>query len=409
MEKIAASVAGESRINNPQILDRLTAVARLGESLAGSAAEVPTADLFGHLFALKGIMERHPLADIDPDSDEPIGEALRAHDGLGNIKLALDKAIGAARLAGFKAPPGEDDEKLKSVPRSQLGTKAIAENVEQLDRVNADLEALRSAAHEDAPEHAHEETPSGDLPREMVDNFADRVEVKVGLAKLELANESDIDVGAVRRHVEDIDALATVFSQTAAAMRRVLARRVQEAAGALKRSADVAVTMVRRLVSLLRGGKRPPRPGDLIHDAPFAPQLVVVPAGSFMMGSPVSEKDRLNSEGPQHLVTIGSPFAVGRFAVTFDEWDEAYRRGGVEHNPGDEGWGPGAVAGDQCVMGGCPSLCGLDVAGDRQELPAALGSGVGVLRKGGDRGALLVGGTDLHRQGQLRWQLHIRE
>jgi formylglycine-generating enzyme required for sulfatase activity len=68
------------------------------------------------------------------------------------------------------------------------------------------------------------------------------------------------------------------------------------------------------------------------HEA--GPDMVVVPAGKFRMGS--SKYD----ERPKHKVTIARPFAVGRFAVTFDEWT-AYVRGGLNHNPGDEGWGRG--------------------------------------------------------------------
>ena len=51
-------------------------------------------------------------------------------------------------------------------------------------------------------------------------------------------------------------------------------------------------------------------------DHPAGPEMVVVPAGSFMMGSPESEPQRWDGEGPQHKITIGKPFAVGRHAVT---------------------------------------------------------------------------------------------
>ncbi len=48
--------------------------------------------------------------------------------------------------------------------------------------------------------------------------------------------------------------------------------------------------------------------------------MVVVPAGSFSMGSPSGEKGREGNEGPQHDVTIGRPFAVGKFHVTVDQF-----------------------------------------------------------------------------------------
>ena len=71
------------------------------------------------------------------------------------------------------------------------------------------------------------------------------------------------------------------------------------------------------------------------------PEMVVVPAGSFMMGSPGSEEGRDDIEGPQRKVTIARPFAVGKYEVTFAEWDACVAAGGCKHNPDDEGWGRG--------------------------------------------------------------------
>jgi formylglycine-generating enzyme required for sulfatase activity len=51
------------------------------------------------------------------------------------------------------------------------------------------------------------------------------------------------------------------------------------------------------------------------------PEMVVIPAGKFVMGSPDNEQDRSDSEGPQHEVIIAKPIAVSRFEVTFDDWD----------------------------------------------------------------------------------------
>jgi len=61
--------------------------------------------------------------------------------------------------------------------------------------------------------------------------------------------------------------------------------------------------------------------------------MVVVPAGSFMMGSPASDRDRLDNEGPQHKVTIANSLAVGKYEVTFAEWDACVAAGGCKHNP----------------------------------------------------------------------------
>ena len=82
--------------------------------------------------------------------------------------------------------------------------------------------------------------------------------------------------------------------------------------------------------------------GDVFRDCPDCPEMVVVPAGSFTMGSPPSEEGRSDSEGPQHEVTIGSKFAVGVYEVTFDEWDACVSGGGCGgYRPDDEGWGRG--------------------------------------------------------------------
>jgi formylglycine-generating enzyme required for sulfatase activity len=52
----------------------------------------------------------------------------------------------------------------------------------------------------------------------------------------------------------------------------------------------------------------------------WIPEMVPVPAGTFLLGSPPDEPRRLEVEGPQQTVRIGTPFAVGRFAVTVDQF-----------------------------------------------------------------------------------------
>lgn len=79
-------------------------------------------------------------------------------------------------------------------------------------------------------------------------------------------------------------------------------------------------------------------PGTVFRDCAVCPEMVVVPAGSFIMGSPTGEG--WEQEMPQHQVSIGSPFAVGVYEVTFAEWDACVSAGACGgYRPDDEGWG----------------------------------------------------------------------
>jgi formylglycine-generating enzyme required for sulfatase activity len=70
------------------------------------------------------------------------------------------------------------------------------------------------------------------------------------------------------------------------------------------------------------------------------PEMIVIPAGEFMMGSAETEKDRYDDEGPQHNVTIAKPFAVSKFDVTFADWDACVSVGGCPQ-VSDSGFGRG--------------------------------------------------------------------
>ena len=59
---------------------------------------------------------------------------------------------------------------------------------------------------------------------------------------------------------------------------------------------------------------------DQLGDGSLGPEMVIVPAGSFMMGSPEGEEGREKNEGPQRLVTIGKPFKMGVNEVTAGEF-----------------------------------------------------------------------------------------
>ncbi|MGE4063668.1 MAG: formylglycine-generating enzyme family protein [Rhodospirillaceae bacterium] len=79
---------------------------------------------------------------------------------------------------------------------------------------------------------------------------------------------------------------------------------------------------------------------ETFRDCGDCPEMIVIPAGSFRMGS--SQQELNNNEGPQRTVTIRKPFAVGIYAVTFQEWGACVAGGGCNsYVPPDEGWGRG--------------------------------------------------------------------
>jgi formylglycine-generating enzyme required for sulfatase activity len=81
--------------------------------------------------------------------------------------------------------------------------------------------------------------------------------------------------------------------------------------------------------------------GENFKECDSCPEMVVLPPGEVMMGSPETEKDRDRDEGPQRKVTIARSFAVGKFEVTFAEWEACVAGGGCTANksPTDRGWG----------------------------------------------------------------------
>lgn len=92
-----------------------------------------------------------------------------------------------------------------------------------------------------------------------------------------------------------------------------------------------------------------PAPGKEFKDCADCPVMVVVPAGKFAMGGSTAGLEAREGPGglpsrtpPHHDVTIARPYAVGKFEVTFANWDACVADGGCGgYRPNDEGWGRG--------------------------------------------------------------------
>jgi formylglycine-generating enzyme required for sulfatase activity len=70
------------------------------------------------------------------------------------------------------------------------------------------------------------------------------------------------------------------------------------------------------------------------RDCSECPEMVPVPGGDFVMGSPVSERGRFDSEGPQHRVSVRQ-FALGTYDVTIREFSIFLGETGYQPAPCD--------------------------------------------------------------------------
>jgi len=77
---------------------------------------------------------------------------------------------------------------------------------------------------------------------------------------------------------------------------------------------------------------------DPLKDGSEGPEMVLIPPGSFLMGASESDNQASDRERPQHRVSIARPFAIGRCAVTFDEYDR-FCAATSRAKPSDKGWG----------------------------------------------------------------------
>ncbi|HWY63603.1 MAG TPA: SUMF1/EgtB/PvdO family nonheme iron enzyme, partial [Rhizomicrobium sp.] len=82
-----------------------------------------------------------------------------------------------------------------------------------------------------------------------------------------------------------------------------------------------AIVTVALAAVVLLGAQSPPSGNSerQFRECPECPEMVAIPAGKFLMGSPAHEPGRFDSEGPQHVVTVKA-FALSRFPVTSAEF-----------------------------------------------------------------------------------------
>ncbi|RON47139.1 dihydropyoverdine dehydrogenase [Pseudomonas frederiksbergensis] len=100
-----------------------------------------------------------------------------------------------------------------------------------------------------------------------------------------------------------------------------------------------ALLLAALAVSLAPGiaqASEPAKPGKVFKDCKDCPEMVVLPTGTFTMGTPEDEVGREPDEGPMHPVTFAKPLAISRFQVLKGEWDAYIRDTGYVMPDGDD-------------------------------------------------------------------------
>lgn len=114
---------------------------------------------------------------------------------------------------------------------------------------------------------------------------------------------------------------------------------VEQATQPLSVPKDWALFLTAQVLPLRQPGAAALVPGKVVQDCPDCPELVEIPAGFYLMGSPLFESGRyqqffgrfpiyrqfrfLDREGPRRLVHIARPFGLTRYELTFAQWDAA--------------------------------------------------------------------------------------
>ncbi len=314
--------------------------------ICGDLAETPPSTGTLPVF-LRGLERLHDLRDRfpPPEPHDPLdGEAPPANLYLSDLnEVAAD--LGAVVIAF------EERDRNAARPATNVAPVSRAAEARVLNPISKRIEKAIGTIAKVRGALANVNVASGN-----------KIDVKINIA----LDGIKLDLTALLRELGNrlVDVNWSGFFQTklAGAVRALhdLLGGAEEVTESNRRIALAFFDETQRLLTLLRAwlgkylperdlGPAPPKtdslplaPGTVFRDidAPWCPEMVVIQAGRFWMGSPENENGRRESEGPRREVIIEAPFALGRYPVTFAEYDrfaEATRR----PKPDDAGWGRG--------------------------------------------------------------------
>ncbi|MGA2293479.1 formylglycine-generating enzyme family protein, partial [Bradyrhizobium sp.] len=300
-------------VNDEALNEAFREVLDDARGIVGGHARRPGEHIADDLANLRSLFMRRHIPREDADLGKtPTLSALRS--ARGSVLADLESALAEARSLGlvpsdpaYDMPPGVDIER--------AGREGQLRALEQrLRKVEHKLTGLAPEGRSDA---GHSLQQIG-----LVNFYVESMKTELMLAKLETRASFSVDLTSLARAIEAIGELTADFVATVEGLRgkvtdtlKQAARAIRPPVGKVVRGFNAMVVSVRRRARRVSGGFVP---RDRFRDFDAAPEMIIVPAGEFMMGSPAGEGD--DDERPQHKVSIKNRFAVGVCPVTRGEF-----------------------------------------------------------------------------------------
>jgi formylglycine-generating enzyme required for sulfatase activity len=263
--------------------------------------------------------------------------ALACSAGFGGAALAETQSVIDPTV--IPTPPPEPPE-AKKPPQSDAELKRARQRAEAEQRRRERAEARALAA-----EKAAGDLRAAEVTRQAeADKAAKNAAAKAAATKAAAAKKADLaaakkaeaarkaaEIEAAARETQARWAAEKDAADKEAAIREEAARELAAREAAAKEAAtrEAAAREAARIAAT--------RPGLVFRDCADCPEMVWLPRGEFTMG----ENAGVGVAGPLHTVRINYPLAVGRFEVTFAEWDACATARACRHWPDDQGWGRG--------------------------------------------------------------------
>jgi formylglycine-generating enzyme required for sulfatase activity len=304
-------------VNDEVLNDTFREALEDAERIVEAHALRPSERIADDVTNLRSLFVRRHVPREDPELGRtPSLMALRS--ARGTVLAEFESVLDEARNLGLV--PSDPTSSMSSMPHGVEIARAgregqLAALEERLRRVERNLET--KIAPEGRSDQGRTLQQIG-----LVNFYVRAMKIELMLANLEAKAGSFIDPTSLARAIEAIGELTADFVATVEGLQGKVTDTLKRAAQAIRPSVRRVVVGFKMIVASVRRKARRTSgglvPGDRFQDFDAGPQMIVIPPGEFMMGSP--EGEGADEERPQHKVEMKNAFAVGISPVTRGEF-----------------------------------------------------------------------------------------